>query len=752
MRWLAVGLCVGAVVGCGGANRLQSIAIGQGADAGRDSIGSASDASPQDARGPDAGGPPVVTSRDGGAPDASVDGGPRDGATPQMLCPPLDAPPATAPSGKPVWGTPTKLPFSCDPLPSSFIFAPPAPDTPGLYARCASFAEASAESLAINADGSRVALIGTDGIARIVDVASRMVVGALAPPRASIGRAAFSAAGDAILTVAPGERQATLWRADTFAPVWTTVLPGHAYQGPYEGAAAFSPDGASVLVSTGMGLYLLDAATGAIRVTSDVQGAILSAVYGWSGRRIAVEHAPLTGMCIYSPHGGSVTLLDPTTLNAIATVTMWPLTGDESPDPGRMAVAADADLLVTSDDGYPQPHLSAFRLSDGGSLPAPLLTGSPLLLSPDGTAGLIADSSGLRLERIADGALVASTMAAAPRAAAMSADGSAIAAGSNGAGLLAVWRPADGSWTPTCSAAQPTTPVTEVTTSLDATGSTVAVAWGTEIRVFRRTDGALLSTIDDAHQPAYKVTLSPDGGYVLGEFTDASRTGALQVAVLRTSDGVQVADLGTTSSYQGGFWEGFWFLPNDKRLDGALVHTRSPSLIQVDLEGGAVTPGPPVDGQIEGFSGECPLVLGANSTLYRECGGCQPLPLATDTLGGIVSADGRAYVTEGNANGPQPTVVWSITSPPALIRTYPPRSEEASWDVSETPLAISADGSRVITTAQRRYPCPTFSPGFTVRVHDVAADATIDELPPYMRAFSGNLNVLSYGTVLWCAR
>src|SRR5437763_1923946 len=80
--------------------------------------------------------------------------------------------------------------------------------------------------LAISADGTRVALIGGDGIARIVDVATRTVVGVLAPPRSSIDRAAFSPSGDTILTIDRSQLLVTLWRADTFAPIWTSTLPG----------------------------------------------------------------------------------------------------------------------------------------------------------------------------------------------------------------------------------------------------------------------------------------------------------------------------------------------------------------------------------------------------------------------------------------------------------------------------------------------------------------------------------------------
>ena len=419
-----------------------------------------------------------------------------------------------------------------------------------------------------------------------------------------------------------------------------------------------------------------------------------------------------------------------------------------------MAVAAGADLLVTTDEAYPYTGLRAFRLSDGGGLPAPLFSAFPLLLTPDGNAGLIVRDGALRLERAADGALVASAVAPLPMAAAISGDGSAIAAGSTGPDLLAVWRPAAGSWTPACSAEQPVKSDGLLPIALDATGSTVAVGWGAEIRLLRRTDGALLSTFDHAQQTANMLVLSPDARYLLGRFVPDPPTGADPIAVLRTSDGLPVADLRSMFSYNEGAWQDFRFLPGKDQLDATLSLGGSRSLIQFDLESGAATQDPFVDGPVQGLSGDCPLVAGPNSTLYRECGRCPPVALATDTRGGLVSMDGRFYVTEEVGDGPHASVVWDITSPPSPIRTYPPRQEGARWNVDEIPVAISADGSRVITTARPRdYYCSTGAPGFTPRVHDVATDATIDDLPPYMTAFSANLDVIGYyGAVLWCAR
>ena len=240
MRWIGLWICVAAAIGCRGLSAgaepgetspgLTGPAAGADpgdrADAGPGDRGAAAaaDAGPADAG---AIGTATADGGDAGAiGTATADGG--DASLP--LCPPPGAsdPAAEVPTSG--WSPPTAVPFSCAPMPNAFFFPSPGPDVSGVYARCASFADARASSLVVDRDGSRVALIGIDGVARIVDVASRMVVGVLAPPRASVGLAAFSPSGGTILTVARGERQVTLWRVDTFAPIWTTTLPGHTYQ------------------------------------------------------------------------------------------------------------------------------------------------------------------------------------------------------------------------------------------------------------------------------------------------------------------------------------------------------------------------------------------------------------------------------------------------------------------------------------------------------------------------------------------
>ncbi|MES1206723.1 MAG: WD40 repeat domain-containing protein, partial [Pseudomonadota bacterium] len=275
------------------------------------------------------------------------------------------------------WGDPTPVPFSCTPLPDAFFFPRPGAEVPGVYARCASFSNSSATALAVSPDGTRVALIQGDGIARVIDVASHMVVGVLAPPRESIDSAAFSPDGTTILTFAKRELVATAWRADTFAPIWRATLQGQTlWSGT--GATAFSPDGTTVLISPGTDLFLLDAATGAIRGTrrSGRLSVVLAAGYGLGGQRIAVEESPLTGAgttCGVHPTGGTVTILDPATLTPVgAPIDLTP--PGELPffAPGQLLIASDADLMLVGQDYDSVP--AAFRISDGWALPAPGLT------------------------------------------------------------------------------------------------------------------------------------------------------------------------------------------------------------------------------------------------------------------------------------------------------------------------------------------------------------------------------------------
>jgi hypothetical protein len=189
------------------------------------------------------------SSDDDGAPAVTTDGSPMDGgsAAAPSVCgigdlPVEPRPQDLLPPPPPFVREPaTQAPFACKPLPSATFFPAPGPEVPGLYSRYASYAVGAASSASVNPDGRLAVLATDDGIARVVELATGRVTAVLALPRSMINLVAFSPDGDAILTVARGERQATLWRVPAFSAKWTTALPG----------LAFAPDGASVVVSPG---------------------------------------------------------------------------------------------------------------------------------------------------------------------------------------------------------------------------------------------------------------------------------------------------------------------------------------------------------------------------------------------------------------------------------------------------------------------------------------------------------------------
>ena len=747
-----VGLCFCLVIAAGCGRR--PLSPFEPVDAGRASIAPVEHDGGSSA--PDAGGEGgTLLGRPSAADAGTADTGSGDaGDASEPMCPPLGAPDAGADVAAGNWGAPTAVPFSCAPMPGAFFFPRPGADVVDAYARCASFADQRASSLAVNGDGSRVALIGVDGIARVVDVPSRTVVGVLAPPRATVGLAAFSPSGDTILTVARGERLVTLWRADTFAPIWTTRLPGHTYQDEYQGAAAFSPDGTVALVSPGWPLYLLDSSTGAIRATnSDLGGVVLNAGYGWGGRRIAALAAPIAGMCARGAFGGTVTILEPTTLLPLATPMTWPLLGDEAPPPGQLLVAANADLIVTSAPATGQDETpKAFRLSDGGALAPPALPSAsiapfPLALSPDGSAVLTTGTGTLELVRLSDGASIASTTAVAPTAAAFSGDGSTVAAGSSGDALLGIWRPAAGPLVATCTADARAHALSDVQTSLSADGATIAVDWGDQIRLLRRADGTTVSTVDRPGNFTVSLQLSPDAQYVVGQFDSLSLAPtSFAQSIFRSADGAGVADLP---------WFYPRFLSDGRRLDGVVESSaKGGAVMQIDLETGVVSTKVSVDRYmyLVGLSADCPLLLDPNNMeLFRACRSCRPLPVASNSMEGVVSLDGSRYLSDDGDAQVRGTVLWNIASQPGVLRTYSPRPEEATWQASEIPVAVSRHGARVITGAEEHASCP-WAPGFTSRVHDVATDTVVDELPPHVTSTSADLGVIAFGPVLWCAR
>ena len=672
----------------------------------------------------------------------------------------------------PAWTQPTTAPFSCAPLAGPFYFPQPGPDIAAAYARCASFGDARTPNLALSPRGDRAAMVGADGVVRVVDVASRTVVGVLAPPRASVGWAAFSPDGDAIVTVAGGEREVTLWRSDAFTPRWTTSLPGHLYDREASGAAAFSPDGATVLASPGADLFTLDANTGAITATrtSPAETIVASASYGWNGRRIALVESPQVG-CGANPMGGTLELLDPGTLATVATLATWGRHDVPVPDDGappEIRVAAQADLLLVDgfEDGDRNPW--AFRLSDGARLADPGFSQLPLAITPDGTEAVAAGGGLLTLVRIADGSVMASTPVSAsiatpsygykPSPVVVSADGSSMAVGSQGADLLDVWTPAQGPLASICSAEPRAQDFPTVQASLSADGSRIAVDWGSEIRLLRRADGATLSTMTSGGDPVLALALSPDGEHVLGRFYDQPIPGGpttFRQVAFRSSDGAAIAELATAPGDAESSWSSFVFDPDGQHLDGLLSMPleNQDDLFRFDLQTGEgvsirTTPTPSL---LVGLAGGCPLFLQFGAGVWLSCHSGDGALFATDqATGGATSLDGGRFLEQESLRGGGSATLWSLFPSPTIVRTYPSRPAEATWSPSESALAVSTHGDRVVTGAAVEASC-YFGPRFQTQVHDVAGDTVIDALPPGPTSFDAELKAIAYGPVVWCA-
>ena len=309
--------------------------------------------------------------------------------------------PAPVPRAPPA-SPPSRPPFSCQPLPGAFFFPSPGPDPLGRFTRCASFDVGAVKQLAVSPDGRLVALAPTDGIVRVVEVASRQVLAVLAPPRATIDFVAFEPSGRGILTLASGEREVTLWRALDWTPVWTVSLPGDRYQLRFGGGVAFAPDGRQAVVSPGDATYLLDVGSGMVRATR-TGGAVLDVAYGWGGRRVVVAEASLLAHCVPHPNGGIVAVLDAATLGGVAQVADLGTYG--SPGGGgipafRASPVDDSVLVVPRVDEPPGVH--AFRLSDGSPLPAPGLATLPSAFMPDGASVLLNQDRALRRISLAD--------------------------------------------------------------------------------------------------------------------------------------------------------------------------------------------------------------------------------------------------------------------------------------------------------------------------------------------------------------
>jgi len=669
------------------------------------------------------------------------------------------------------WSPPTATPFSCAPLPSTFLFAEPGPDVPGVYARCGSFAVGRAMQVAVSADGARVALVTGDGIVRVVDIASRTVVAALAPPRAYARRAAFSPSGDTIMTVAPDQREVTLWRADSGTPVWTVALPGHHYTygtWPF-GSVAFSPDGRSAVVSPGSGYFLLDVATGAVRASGADAAIVIDVAYGWGGRRVVVAQSGLGGNCAIGVNGGSVAILDARTLAGVAAVA-W-REGYPYAEGLPQFRASPTDDLVLTAGTFSQPGVSAFRLSDGGGAPLPPapMASLPLAFLDDGQRVLMGDGAQLRIVRLADGAVLAGAAIEpgdaipdttwinplAPIAA--SSDGRIVALGGSDQRLLRVWNSAAGDVIgDVCTTEADGRPYGVAPSALSGDGDLLALGWDGDARVLRRADGARVADVAGSGSPIDSIWLSPDGKYVAS--IGASGVPRPSPLLIRIADGAPVADL--TNENLGSGRLSLVFSPDGDRVYAHPASSLGGMADFFDLLQGTRTSGVNVPGTLLGFSADCP-VYQSSQGIWAACGHELGPPVAAGATsaalspGGLFLATGDPEAADGGAT------LWLVAQQTPFA-TIGRRLEDKPWDARQSAVAVSRNGRLVLLGEDPGNPACYDGPGFEVEVVDTHVTAwpamptsppeVIDRLPPPPLSVDDSAFTVAYGPQLWCAR
>lgn len=679
---------------------------------------------------------------DAGRPTMAVCPGAGSGGAPYVFPPPPRAP--------------TALPFSCNPMSRRLIFPPAPPTDPllpgaGTYSRCASFGLRAAEALALSTDGRFAAMVNGDGVARIVEIATQQVVALLAPPRAHVSRVAFSPDGQWVATIAGAEHELDVYSTATWTARWTTVLPGtpDGYVDGAAGAIAFSPDSQRLAVSPGANLYLTD--LGGTVISSYGSLAVLDVAFAWSGQRVVVADAFLTGSCIRRPDGGRIAVLDPSNLLKLATLATWAGYADDEVTPAFRASPTDDLVFVppSSHDKNPAPH--AFRLSDGTELARPTMMTLPTAFLPDGDL-LFASGGTLGVQPVG-GATIAKIPVPTPASAvvAVSADGGTVAVGADAADLLRVWHVADSFAVGVC--ALDDTPPGPITLSGD--GLAVAVGIGGDVQVVRVDDGTIIGTVNGNGQPFQRLTLSHDGNYLaVVEYPPAvpvqdlpsPSIDYLQIIAV-PSDGL-VAEL----SKRGAFHAGYVFSPDETTFydtwfppGGAGAGT----LEKVDLPTGKVTAlrSVPFGTRPIGVAGGCPVLFDPARGAYRSCDSCDEPPIAA--IDAIVSPNGRALLTRDPGTAGT-TTLWSLGGAGALHVFGPPAALDPAWTADAVPVAASAGAGDVLIGAGVYASCYD-GPAYPTLLEDETGKV-LATLPPGGAPASEDLGRLTFGSEIWCSQ
>jgi hypothetical protein len=688
---------------------------------------------------PDAG--PVHPAGGADAEAARADGGVRPdgsagdaGRPTQAICPGQGAslvPSAPAPSR-----LPTLLPTSCNPLSRMLVLPQPPDGTPGLFHRCATFAAGAVSALALSPQGDLAAMVNSDGVARIVDLATQQVVALLAPPRRRITHVAFSPDGAGLATVAGAELEVTLYATDGWRPVWTSTLPGTPYadRGFGPGAITFSPAGSAIAVSPGANLYLLDAATGAARAAY-ASAAILDVAYAWGGRAIVAADAVPPGTCDHVPATESIVTLDPSSL--AKQVTVMSGTGAHG-GLGAFGFRASpiSDLVLVPPGAQDSDRsIQALRVSDGGALPRPTLPQLPVAVLADDSV-VVEDGGELQLEETIGGPI--SARAAAPANVsvfAVSALGRTIGLGGDGADLLHVWTIPQSYTVGVCAFDD----VAPGLLALSGDGRVAAVAQGTDIQLVHPDDGSPLATAGWLGNYS-RIALSRTGRYLasLGE----SEIGPYVFAT-------PSVDLATR--HASGSSNGFLFAPDEQTF----YNLWSPGgvgpeeLEKVDLATGQVTSRTvPFGTSLAGSSRGCPVLVDQlNGGAYRSCDACDEIPIPTrEDAVPAVAADGTALL----ASDPFPTSTATLHGllGGAAIRTVDPPSGAPS-SILVMPVGVGRAGAEVLVGDRPENLACYDGPEYPLTLYDVPSGAVLDQLPPGGAADDA-IDRIVYRGELWC--
>ena len=532
--------------------------------------------------------------------------------------------------------------------------------------------------------------------------------------------------------------------------VWTTELPGRIYDVVFGGGVAFAPDGQSAIVSPGAGVFLLDVASGQIRQRALTGAAILDIAYGLGGSRVVVATASLLAHCNRTPNGGVVALLDGN-LQGVTTI------ADLGSHPGwgvppAFRVSPTEDLVLTTPGVDEPPGLHAFKLSDGAALPAPGWDALPLAFMPDG--GSVFMSAGGALQRVGfpDGQAISVAMLGDGGPLSISGDGTVVAVGGKGSNLLRTWKPdPGGAITYVCNAEDPGAGPASAVASLSADGQMVAVAVGTDLRVFRRADGARLMSLPmGTSLTNARIEISPRGGYVAIAPTRTSAS-----ALYAIPNGARLASFDADPTG----WVDFLFTPGEEKLYVTAKRAEGFTLETFPLASPSKAARRPVPANTTmlGLSGGCPVLYSQAQGVWRSCGDCDDTPIAGgvsafDMYGAVLSADGMFVAVAGPPDRPDLTL-WRLRPDPAALLAIPRRTDELGWDPLEFPVAITPGAARILSGAWFTGAC--FSGvGFEVRVRDgtTSAATVVDTLPPGFAFVDAAVRTIAHGAQLWCAQ